>query len=72
LAVTGLARAFSAIGAARALDAMDPIFGVLFRQLFLAVGLIGLLTAFFCLFTDRHQFSLWAVAWISTCFVFVR
>ena len=33
LAATGVAKAFSAIGPARALDAMDPLIGIPFRQL---------------------------------------
>jgi hypothetical protein len=72
LAVTGLAKAFSAIGSARALDTPDPIVGLSFRQLLLSVGLIELLIAFFCLFTARRHFSLRAVAWISTNFLVYR
>jgi hypothetical protein len=72
LALTGVGKAFSAIGSSRALDAIDPIFGVPFRQLFLGVGLIELLIAFFCLFTDRRQFNLWAVTLISTEFLLYR
>lgn len=43
LAVTGVAKAFSAIGSARALDTPDPIFGLPFRQVFLVVGLVEIL-----------------------------
>jgi hypothetical protein len=45
LGLTGLAKAFSAIGAARALDAIDPLIGIPFRLLLLAVGLIELCIA---------------------------
>jgi hypothetical protein len=72
LALTGLAKAFSAIGAARALDAADPLIGIPFRQLLLLVGLAELLVAFFCLFTDKRRLSLLAVAWISTGFLLYR
>ena len=72
LAVTGVAKAWSAIGPAHALDAHDPLIGVPFRQLMLLVGLAELLIAFFCLLTDRRQFSLVAVAWISTNFLVYR
>ena len=72
LAFTALGKAFSAIGPARALDVIDPLSGLPFRQLFLVAGLIELLIAFFCLFTDRRQFSLWAVALISTDFLLYR
>ena len=72
LAATGLAKVFSAIGPARALDTADPLIGVPFRQLLLVVGLGELLIAFFCLFTDKRRSSLLAVAWISTNFLVYR
>src|ERR1035437_7111554 len=72
LALTGLAKSFSAIGAARALDTADPLIGIPFRQLLLLVGLAELLIAFFCLFTERRRFSLLAVAWIPTNFLVYR
>lgn len=72
LVVTGLAKAFSAIGPARALDTPDPVIGIPFRQLLLLVGLVELFIAFFCLFTDKRRLSLLAVAWISTNFLVYR
>lgn len=72
MALTGLAKAFSAIGPARALDTADPLIGIPFRQLLLLVGLAELFIAFFCLFTDRRRLSLLAVAWISTNFLVYR
>lgn len=72
LVTTGLAKAWSAIGPARALDVADPIIGIPFRHLLLAVGLLELFIAFFCLFTDKRQLSLLAVAWLSTNFVVYR
>jgi hypothetical protein len=72
LALTAVAKMFSAIGAAHALDTADPLIGIPFRQLLLLVGLAELLIAFFCLFTDRHPLSLRAVAWISTNFLVYR
>ncbi len=72
LAVTGLAKAFSAVGTARALDTIDPLIGVPFRQLMLGVALAELFIGFFCLFTDRRRFSLVAVAWMSTNFLVYR
>ncbi len=58
-----------AIGSAQALGVADPIVGISFRHLLLAVGLLELFIAFFCLFTDKRQFSLLAVAWLGTSFV---
>ena len=72
LAATAFGKAFSAIGPARALDALDPLIGIPFRQLLLLVGLVELLIAFFCLLTDKRRFSLLAVAWISTNFLVYR
>jgi len=70
--ITGLAKVFSATGSARALDVADPIISISFRHLLLAVGLLELFIAFFCLFTDKRQFSLLAVAWLATNFVVYR
>jgi hypothetical protein len=72
LLLTGVSKAFSAIGTARVLDAADPLIGIRFRELLLLVGLAELLIAFFCLFTDKQRFSLLAVAWISTNFLVYR
>lgn len=72
LAITGLAKAWSAIGPSRALDVVDPIVGIPFRDLMLSVGLAELFIAFFCLFTDKRNFSLLAVAWLATNFVVYR
>ena len=72
LALTGLAKAFSAMGPARALDVPDPLIGLPFRQLMLGVGLLELFIAFFCLFTERRRFSVLAVGWISTNFLVYR
>lgn len=72
LAVTGVAKAFSAIGPARALDAPDPLFGLPFRQVFLVVGLAELFIAFLCLFAGQRRLGLPAVAWISTSFLVYR
>jgi hypothetical protein len=72
LLLTGVAKAFTAIGSARALDTIDPLTGIPFRQLLLLVGLAELLIAFFCLFTDKRRLSLLAVAWLSTNFLVYR
>lgn len=72
LALTGLAKAFSAIGPSRVLDVADPVFGVPFRGLMLLVGFTELLIAFFCLFTKQRTFCVCAVAWLSTSFMIYR
>jgi len=50
----------------------DWIDGITFRRLPMGVGLLELFIAFFCLFTDKRQFSLVAVAWLATNFVVYR
>ena len=55
LLLTGVAKAFSAIGPVRALDTIDPLTGIPFRQLFLLAGLAELLIAFFCLFVESVE-----------------
>ncbi|MGO8930782.1 MAG: MauE/DoxX family redox-associated membrane protein [Limisphaerales bacterium] len=72
LAIIGVSKAFSATGPARSLDTADPLIRLTFRQLLLVIGLVELLIAFFCLFTDRRRFSLLAVAWLSTNFLVYR
>lgn len=72
LAITGIAKVFSATGPARALDIMDPVFGLTFRNIFLFVGLLELLISFFCIFTTQRWFSLLAIMWLSTNFLVYR
>jgi hypothetical protein len=72
LAATGLAKVFSAIGPAKALDVPDPIFGLAFRQVLLGVGLVELLVAFFCFFTDKARLCLFLIAWLATNFLVYR
>jgi len=72
LAITGLAKAFSAFGSARALDMPDPLMGIPFRHLMLLVGLAEMFVAFLCLLTDKRGISLMAVAWLATGFLVYR
>ena len=61
LLLTGVGKTFATVGTVRILDLADPLIGIPFRQLLLMVGLAELLIAFFCLFTDKEQFSMPAV-----------
>lgn len=72
LTVTGLAKVFAATGPARALDVPGPILGLSFRHLLLLVGLVELLIAFFCVFTEKRSLSVAAIAWLSTNFLLYR
>jgi len=72
LALTGLAKVLSAVVPAPALTVPDPLFGIPFHRLLAVVGVAELLIAYFCLFTEKCQFSLLAVAWLATSFVAYR
>jgi hypothetical protein len=45
-------------------DMQDPIFAVSFRHLVLLVGMMELIVAFFCLFTNKKTLSLCLLAWL--------
>jgi hypothetical protein len=73
LLATGLAKLGSALGTARALGMTDPIIGVSFRKLILAVGAAELVIALLCVSTlvsRRSRLAL--IAWLSTSFLVYR
>ena len=73
LLVTGLAKVLSTLGVNRMLDVADPVFGLNFRHLFMAVGLLEFAAAFLILLTDlRPRLKLLLIAWLSTNFVLYR
>ena len=72
LAVTGFAKALSALGSARVLDVLDPIAGIPFRYLMLLVGVAELLIALVCFVESLRHLCLVSVAWLSTCFLVYR
>jgi hypothetical protein len=72
LAVTGLAKLFTVTGDTTLLRVADPIFGVEFRYLMLAVGLAELGVAGFCFFSKWEALSTLMVAWIATGFLAYR
>lgn len=73
LLLTGLAKVLSTLGVSRMLDVADPVFGLKFRHLFMAVGLLELGAAFLILLTDlRLRLKLLLIAWLSTNFVIYR
>ncbi len=69
LTITGLAKLFTVNGDTTLLRVADPIFGVEFRYLMLAVGLAELVIAGFCLFSKWEALSTMMVAWIATGFL---
>jgi hypothetical protein len=72
LAVTGVAKVFSASSNAGILGVQDPIFGVSFRHLMLLVGLAELVIAVICLHTNKQRLSLGLVAWIAASILLYR
>lgn len=72
LAITGIAKVWSAFGTSKFLVVVDPIIGFKFGQLMLAVGLAEIVIALVCFFSKRQSLALGLVAWMSTNFVVYR
>lgn len=72
LAITGIAKVWSGLGNSKFLAVVDPIIGIEFGQLMLAVGAAEIVIALVCLFSKRQTLALALVAWISTSFVVYR
>lgn len=72
LAITGVAKGYSALGESRALGLDDPVFDFPFRQLMLLVGGLEIVIAVLCLCTRHLVLNTSLVAWISTNFLAYR
>ena len=72
LALTGIAKMWSAFGGAKVLVIADPILGLQFGHLMIAVGGFELAVAGMCLFSKSQRLPLIFVAWLSTNFVVYR
>lgn len=72
LILTGAAKVWSAFGRIKLLDIADPITGIAFGHLMLAVGVLELVIAGICLFGKSHKLSLGLIAWLATNFVVYR
>lgn len=72
LALTGLAKAWSGLGHTRVLAVPDPVTGISFGHLMLAVGVVELVIASVCLFGKSQMLKLGLVAWLATNFVAYR
>lgn len=72
LLITGLAKITSALGTVRALQLTDPIFGVTFAHLILAVGILELIVSMVCIFGKRIKVQLGLIAWLATSFLLYR
>ena len=72
LCVTGIAKVWSALGSSKFLEVVDPIVGIKFGHLMLAVGVTENVMALVCFFSKRQTLALALVAWISTSFMVYR
>jgi len=72
LGLTGLAKLWTAFGNAKLLAIADPIIGIQFRNLMLAVGAMELVIAAVCLFTKANRLATILVAWMATNFLVYR
>lgn len=72
LVVTGIAKVWSFFGSSKLLAVADPIVGVPFGTLLLAVGLAEMALAVVCFFSQRPLLAVMLVAWLSTNFFVYR
>ena len=72
LAFTGIAKVWSTFGSVRLLVVADPIAGIPFRWLLLAVGIVELVTAGVCFFSRNQRLATLLVAWLATNFLVYR
>ena len=72
LAITGAAKVWSAFGNSKLLAVADPIIGIQFGHLMLAVGMGEIVVALFCFFGKSQKLALGLVAWLATNFLLYR
>ena len=72
LLITGAAKVWTVFGNNKILGLVDPIAGLKFWQLMLAVGWGEIAVALVCFFSKRQTLALGLVAWMSTNFVVYR
>jgi hypothetical protein len=72
LAVTGVAKVWTAFAPMKLLAVADPIMGISFGHLMLVVGVVELVIASICLFGKSQTLKLGLIAWLATNFVVYR
>lgn len=72
LAVTGAAKIWSGLGDSKFLSVVDPIIGIKFGPLILAVGMAEIAAALVCFLSKRQTLALGLVAWLATNFLVYR
>lgn len=72
LSITGIAKVWSGLANTNLLVVADPIIGLKFGDLMLAVGFVEVVIALVCFFSKRQTLGLALVAWICTSFLMYR
>jgi hypothetical protein len=72
LGITAIAKIISVFGTQMMLLQSDPLIGISFRHLLLLAGLVELVIACLCLFTNKRKLNTILIAWISTSFLVYR
>ena len=72
LGITGAAKVYSSFGTAKVLAMADPIAGISFRDLLLAVGIVELLIARLCVLGGNPKLATAMVAGLGTSFLVYR
>ena len=67
-----MAKVWSAFGSVKLLVVPDPVAGIPFRWLLLAVGVLELVVAGLCFFTSKKRLATLLVAWLGTNFLVYR
>ena len=69
LAFDGISKVLSLFEQFQVLNFADPILGITSRQLLPIVGIVEIIIASFCLFSNKRILSLMLVAWLATNFL---
>ena len=72
LSVTGVAKVWTAFAPTKVLAVADPIMGLSFGHLMLAVGVAEIVIASICLFAKSQTLKFGLIAWLATNFVVYR
>jgi hypothetical protein len=72
LLVTAVAKFISSLGDQKVLQALEPLSGLPFREVFIITGLLEVAVGLCCLFHRRMLLQVGLVAWLATCFLWYR
>jgi predicted RNA-binding Zn-ribbon protein involved in translation (DUF1610 family) len=72
LALGGISKLLGIVGKSQQLAISDPIVGIQFRYILLAIGMAELSIAGLCLFTNKRKLSLGLLAWLVANYAVYR